>query len=256
MYRFSHDTDQEAQLMNINEDDVGDAILVFDGDCTCCDREHQGMPMCDKEVLRDVFLGIYAEVLWKNNIAGFSQTSVPSDQHRTEEIISLIQKRKDRIFPPRFVATFSEVKKSKYRSDLDMAAMNSVSSSDPAKAPMGHTTFDVVQKFSSNKTKTDKRIVKKKLFGSLIDTLESMIKNKADSLQFVFEGEAKAQPRRKSLTQNLAGVCDDLEPTEPTERLESELTEVSMGQVASIGSFFSEPPAMNADRHEELTDTV
>ncbi len=48
-------------LVGVSEAKAADTIFVFEGDCTCCEQNHKDMDRCDKEVLRDVFVSIYAD---------------------------------------------------------------------------------------------------------------------------------------------------------------------------------------------------
>ena len=54
--------DASYQLINVDEHQVDDTLLVFEGDGACCARRREGMSRCDKETLRDVIAGIYAAI--------------------------------------------------------------------------------------------------------------------------------------------------------------------------------------------------
>ena len=54
--------DASYQLINVDEHQVDDTLLVFEGDCACCARRHEGMCRCDKETLGDVIEGVYAAI--------------------------------------------------------------------------------------------------------------------------------------------------------------------------------------------------
>ena len=55
--------DASYQLINVDEHQVDDTLLVFEGDGACRARRHEGMSRCDKETLRDVIAGVYAAKL-------------------------------------------------------------------------------------------------------------------------------------------------------------------------------------------------
>ena len=57
-----NNVNQPAVLASVNQSWPFDALLVFEGDCTCCFRKHDGLK-CDKPFVRDLMLGLYAEVL-------------------------------------------------------------------------------------------------------------------------------------------------------------------------------------------------
>ena len=80
------------RLTKVEENQVDDTILVFEGQCTCCARKHEKMSKCDKETLRDVFLGIYATML----ITEMAQSS------KTLSSINGDAEHKLRIFPKKF----------------------------------------------------------------------------------------------------------------------------------------------------------
>jgi len=133
--------DGSISLSKLGEATVNDTILVFEGECTCCARNHHNMAKCDKETLRDVFIGLYADI-YQQHAAQASRTSLrPSSHSRSssqyvkgEDMIVRISSEKERIFPERFDAPFETVSPSKSR-----------------------------------------RIVTKTLFGKLIETLENML---------------------------------------------------------------------------------
>merc|ERR1719203_1348751 len=84
-------------------EDVNDALLIFEGDCTCCRRKHEGTNRCDKEYVRDIVLGVYAEVLYRTQHVG--QHSQESGG-RSDAIYAAINNQKERMFPKTFKADF------------------------------------------------------------------------------------------------------------------------------------------------------
>ena len=52
---------EDQTLVSVDQSWLLDALFVFEGDCTCCFRKHDGMK-CDKPFVRDLTLGLYAEV--------------------------------------------------------------------------------------------------------------------------------------------------------------------------------------------------
>ena len=77
--------DASYQLITVDEDQVCDTILVFEGDCACCARRHEGMSRCDKETLRDVIAGIYAAKLNEYTASG---SATPCSQRSARPCIS------------------------------------------------------------------------------------------------------------------------------------------------------------------------
>ena len=66
--------------------------------------------MCEKEKLRDVFIGLYAEVLWLRAAQDDDVCSSRGFHDQTmAEILKRIEKRKARIFPKNFEATYVTV---------------------------------------------------------------------------------------------------------------------------------------------------
>ena len=53
---------EDQTLASVDESWLLDALFAFEGDCTCCFRKHEGMK-CDKPFVRDVMVGLYAELL-------------------------------------------------------------------------------------------------------------------------------------------------------------------------------------------------
>merc|ERR1712151_1368321 len=93
--------DSGTELTNVTGEHINDELLVFEGDCTCCSRQHSGMVACDKETLRDVFVGIYADVLWSHEHSSEADASVssPISAVQAQDVIGRIQQQKSRIFP-------------------------------------------------------------------------------------------------------------------------------------------------------------
>ena len=86
------DITQPAELASVEQSWLLDALFVFEGECNCCFRKHDGMK-CDKPFVRDLMLGLYAEVL---NFKGKED----SDQSRRAlQIYESIAQQKDRVFP-------------------------------------------------------------------------------------------------------------------------------------------------------------
>lgn len=63
------------------EDRILEALFVFEGDCTCCDRLHKGMP-CDKPVLKDVFVGLYGLCFYLSRLGRLGVRSEVMLQHK------------------------------------------------------------------------------------------------------------------------------------------------------------------------------
>mmetsp|Transcript_44199 Transcript_44199/g.127889 ORF Transcript_44199/g.127889 Transcript_44199/m.127889 type:complete len:1037 (-) Transcript_44199:121-3231(-) len=150
MYRASEIgcKDGSVGLSNIEDGTIDDTILVFEGNCTCCVRNHHNMDHCDKETLRDVFLGLYADVYQLHAARVSPQCSNPTlRQLQAEEVMKRIEKQKDRIFPERFEATFENMEVS--------------------------TTLTLASVFSVGPQKSETR-ERRILFGELINTLEGM----------------------------------------------------------------------------------
>jgi len=90
MYIAKSGTDTADSLVKVTEEDVKDVILVFEGDATCCARNHENMATCDKQSLRDTFIGIYADVLWSSKHGRASQVATQISQ----KILRRIQDQK------------------------------------------------------------------------------------------------------------------------------------------------------------------
>merc|ERR1712211_28246 len=90
----------DAVLTPIEDSWICEAILIFEGECTCCDRRHEGMPRCDKEVLRDTALGLYAELLH-----GQRQSHLVASLEQTA-VIATIEAQKERVFPRTITGIF------------------------------------------------------------------------------------------------------------------------------------------------------
>ena len=86
------DVKQPAELASMEKSWLLDALFVFEGDCTCCFRKHDGMK-CDKPFVRDLMLGLYAEVL------NFKGKADSNQSRRACEIYESIAQQKDRVFP-------------------------------------------------------------------------------------------------------------------------------------------------------------
>ena len=86
------DVKQPAELASMEKSWLLDALFVFEGDCTCCFREHDGMK-CDKPFVRDLMLSLYAEVL------NFKGKADSNQSRRACEIYESIAQQKDRVFP-------------------------------------------------------------------------------------------------------------------------------------------------------------
>ena len=67
---------QEAHtLASVDESWLLDALFVLEGDCNCCFRKHEGTK-CDKPFVRDMMVGLYAE------LPNFKEKDDGSDQVR------------------------------------------------------------------------------------------------------------------------------------------------------------------------------
>ena len=90
-----NNVNQPAVLASVDQSWPFDALLVFEGDCTCCFRKHDGLK-CDKPFVRDLMLGLYAEVF---NLKGKADSE---HSCRSREIYESIAQQKDRVFPMAF----------------------------------------------------------------------------------------------------------------------------------------------------------
>ena len=52
---------EDQTLASVDQSWLLVALFVFAGDCTCCFRKHEGMK-CDKPFVRDMMLGLYAQL--------------------------------------------------------------------------------------------------------------------------------------------------------------------------------------------------
>ena len=92
---------QEDQVLaSVDQSWLLDALFVFEGDCTCCLRKHEGMK-CDKPLVRDLMLGLYAEVLY------FKKKDESHESRRCREIYDSMEQNKDRVFPMSFSTEFT-----------------------------------------------------------------------------------------------------------------------------------------------------
>ena len=160
MYR-AVEVDGRICLSEVGEEEVEDTILVFEGDCTCCARNHRGMKQCDKETLRDVFVGLYADVLFscmpgsrprqstRDSVVSYCMNARIAS--KTEKVMSRIEEQKARIFPRTFTTTFESIR----------------------------TTFQ-----------HDVGTVTQPLFGELIATVEAMLGDEALDVDELFGGRS------------------------------------------------------------------
>ena len=72
MYIFG-DEGHELKLMSLEQ--ARESVQVFEGQLTCCRREHVGMKMCDREKLVGPILGLYGTAYAKH----IRQKSVAAD---------------------------------------------------------------------------------------------------------------------------------------------------------------------------------
>ena len=92
---------QEDQVLaSVDQSWLLDALFVFEGDCTCCLRKHEGMK-CDKPFVRDLILGLYAEVFY------FKKKDESHESRRCREIYDSMEQNKDRVFPMSFSTEFT-----------------------------------------------------------------------------------------------------------------------------------------------------
>jgi len=73
---------------------INDAIRIFDGEMTCCRRQHPGNTRCDRESLVPVVLGLYFDLYVK------SKHNLLSDE--AAEMWSLISSNVNDVLPPTF----------------------------------------------------------------------------------------------------------------------------------------------------------
>merc|ERR1712159_882520 len=94
---FILDTDGQSSrnqmhcMQPLDREWIAEAIFIFEGDCTCCTRNHVGATRCDKEFLRDPILGLYAELVANQKQGTISESG--------SSILYLIQSDKERVFP-------------------------------------------------------------------------------------------------------------------------------------------------------------
>ena len=86
MYIFE-DEGHELKLMSLEQ--ARESVQVFEGQLTCCRREHVGMKMCDREKLVGPILGLYGTAYAKH----IRQKGVEADSSASFELI------KDAVFP-------------------------------------------------------------------------------------------------------------------------------------------------------------
>ena len=92
---------QEDQVLaSVDQSWLLDALFVFEGDCTCCLRKHEGMK-CDKPFVRDLMLGLYAEVLY------FKKKDESHESRRCRKIYDSMEQNNDRVFPMSFSTEFT-----------------------------------------------------------------------------------------------------------------------------------------------------
>ena len=95
-----HILQEDQTLASMDQSSLLDALFVFEGDCTCCFRKHEGMN-CDKPFVRDIMVGLYAEVLH------FKKENESDQARRCCEIYQSIEQNKDRVFPMTFSTEFT-----------------------------------------------------------------------------------------------------------------------------------------------------
>ena len=91
---------KDSTLASVDRSWLLDALFVFEGDCTCCLRKHEGME-CDKPFVRDLILGLYAEVLY------FKKKDESQGSRRCREIYDSMEQNKDRVFPMSYSTEFT-----------------------------------------------------------------------------------------------------------------------------------------------------
>ena len=91
---------EDQALASVDQSWLLDALFVFEGDCTCCLRKHEGMK-CDKPFVRDLMLGLYAEVL------NFKKKDDSDQSRRCCKIFESIEQNKNRVFPTTFSKEFT-----------------------------------------------------------------------------------------------------------------------------------------------------
>jgi len=90
---------KEHGLEAIDPSWLFDALFVFEGECTCCFRQHE-VGVCDKPAIRDLMLGLYIVLLRRKDMREAAQTQHYLDTYKK------IQEHKDRIFPQSYTAEF------------------------------------------------------------------------------------------------------------------------------------------------------
>jgi len=80
----------------VTEDWLQETLLIFEGDCTCCQMKHKGMPHCDKELLVTPVLALYTHVVMEKH-----------QSEASKRVYDVIQAQEDRMFPKTFSAQFS-----------------------------------------------------------------------------------------------------------------------------------------------------
>ena len=87
---------EDQTLSSVDQSWLLDELFVIEGDCTCCFRKHEGTK-CDKPFVRDMMVGLYAELL------NFKEEDDGSDQFRRGgQIHESIEQNKDLVFPMSF----------------------------------------------------------------------------------------------------------------------------------------------------------
>ena len=65
---------EDQTLSSVDQSWLLDELFVIEGDCTCCFRKHEGTK-CDKPFVRDIMIGLYAEVFnFKKNVDDSDQS--------------------------------------------------------------------------------------------------------------------------------------------------------------------------------------
>lgn len=63
MYLYNEDPMAPGLIERLDHAWASEVMAVFEGQLTCCARQHDGWTRCDKEFLRDAVLGLYADLV-------------------------------------------------------------------------------------------------------------------------------------------------------------------------------------------------
>lgn len=165
-----HHLDEHVALAPVAEESLAHTIRVFDGDCACCARNHEGLESCDKELLRDLFLALYAKLLWSQRLP--KRLSFRAEA--VESILQRIQSQKEEIFPNWYEVTFARIR-SESSLGRNHSVLKSVSrSSSEALKRVSSSGRNVKLALNSRTGSGSVKSEKRPLFRGLLEALEEM----------------------------------------------------------------------------------